>query len=226
MQPKTKTLAQSLKGFYDFLQRPLFTWTRPLFLVLLVPLALGLMAPLWHVELTSVDHPGGLSIDVFAFTVQGGHANADLQSVNALHQMIGMRTLDAGAGTDLDWLPFGFGVLALLTLRVAVLGNVRSLVDLSAIVGYFATFAFARFAYKLHGLGHHLSPDAPVKVPPFMPVIFGTQQVGDVTAHSSPALGSYFISIFVLGVFALTAFHLVEGRRRAGRESLAAGTPA
>lgn len=218
----TSTLSRSLEGFYAFLERPLYTWTRPVLLLLLVPLGIGLMLPLWHVGFTAPDHPGGLGIDVYAYTVTSGHEGSDLRAVNALHQMIGMRTLDAASLSSLDWLPFGFGVLALLTIRVAVVGNVRSLVDLAAVVGYFAAFTLGHFVYKLHGFGHHLSADAPTKVPPFMPVVSGTQQIGEVTATAGFAAGTYLVALFMLGVCALAIFHLVQGRKRSLREQAAA----
>lgn len=214
----TKKLARSLDAFYAFLERPLFMWTRPVLLLLLVPLAIGLTQPLWHVEFTSPEHPGGLVLDVYAYTVKGGHDGDDLRAINALHQMIGMRTLDPGSLSGLDWLPFGFGVLALFALRVAALGNVRALVDLSALVGYFSAFSVGHFVYKLHAFGHHLSADAPIKVLPFMPTIAGTQQVGEVTANAGFALGTYLVATFMLGVCALAGFHLIQGRRRERRE--------
>jgi hypothetical protein len=217
----TATLSRSLEGFYAFLERPLFMWTRPVLLLLLVPLAIGITLPLWHVGFTTPDHAGGLSLDVYAYTVTSGHDGTDLGAINALHQMIGMRTLDAGSLSSLDWLPFGFGVLALLTIRVAVVGNVRALVDLAAVVGYFAAFSAGHFVYKLHGFGHHLSVDAPTKVPPFMPTISGTQQIGDVTATAGFAAGTYLGAIFMLGVCALAVLHLVQGRKRARRELVA-----
>lgn len=213
------SLQSKLEAFYAFLDRPLFLWTRPLLVALLAPLAIGITLPLWHVSLSVPEHPGGLTFDIYAYTVKSGHGGADMQAINAIHQLFGMRTIDARALSDLDWLPFGFGVLALVALRVAALGNVRALVDLSAMVGYFAAFTLGRFAYALHGFGHRLSPDAAVPIPPFMPVMVGTQQVGEVTASAGPAAGAYLVAMFAVGVLAIAAFHLVEGRRRARRET-------
>jgi copper chaperone NosL len=205
---------QRLDAFYAFLERPLLVWARPLLLLLLVPLGIGLTLPLWHVDFASPENPGGLLLDVYAYTVRGGHDGEDLRAINALHQMIGMKTVDAGSLSGLDWLPFGFGILALFTLRVAVLGNVRSLVDLAALAGYFTAFSLGHFVYKLHAYGHHLSADAPTKVPPFMPVISGTQQIGEVTARAGFGAGTYLVATFMIGVCVLAAYHLVVGRKK------------
>ncbi|MFO0571111.1 MAG: hypothetical protein U0263_36095 [Polyangiaceae bacterium] len=210
-------IRRALEGFYAFLEQPLFLWTRPILLVLLVPLVLGLTKPLWHLEMEAPQYRNGLSLDVYAHTVVGGHDGKDIAEINILNHYIGMKKLDRAAFTELDWLPFGFGVLALLLVRVAVLGNVRALVDLAALVGYFAGFGLFRFVFKLRSYGYDLASDAPIKVEPFMPVIWGTKQIGNFTTHARPALGAYLIAAFALGVILLTLFHLIEGRRRARR---------
>jgi hypothetical protein len=93
--------------------------------------------------------------------------------------------------TDLDWIPFALGLLALLTLRYAAIGNVRTLIDLVVVAGYVASFAFARFIYKLWYFGHSLAPDAPIKLEPFTPAVIGKKQIatspsraGRTAAHS------------------------------------------
>lgn len=213
---------RALDGFYAFVDKPLFLWTRPVLLLLLVPLVIGLTKPLWHIAMEAPQYPNGLSLDIYSHTVTGGHDGADIAEINILNHYIGMKKLDRTMLTELDWLPFGFGALGLLLARVATLGNVRSLVDLSAITVYFAGFSVFRFVYKMHAYGHDLAHDAPIKIQGFMPALWGTKQVGNFTTHAHPGSGTYLISTFALGVVAVTLVHLVEGRRRARREELAA----
>src|SRR5262245_13956353 len=111
---KRRSLAGSLERFYAFLDRPLFLWTRPVILLLLVPLAIGLSQPLWHMRMEAPQYPDGLDLDVYAYTIKGGHDGADIKEINILNHYIGMKKIERAALTDLDWLPFGFGVLALL----------------------------------------------------------------------------------------------------------------
>ncbi len=85
-----------------------------------------------------------------------------------------MRTLDRAAMSDLDWLPFALGALFIWALRVAAIGNVSALVDLVVMTTYVSLFAFGRFVYTLYVFGHELKPDAPVKVPGFMPAVLGS----------------------------------------------------
>lgn len=208
-------IRRALEGFYNFLERPLFLWTRPILLLLLVPLVIGLTKPLWHLEMEAPQYRNGLSLDVYAHKIVGGNDGKDITEINILNHYIGMKKIDRASMTELDWLPFGFGALALLLLRVAALGNVRSLVDLAVLVSYFAGFSLFRFVFRLRSYGQDLSPDAPFKVEPFMPVIWGEKQVGNFTTRAEPGVGSYLIAAFAVGVILLMLFHLIEGRRRA-----------
>ena len=45
-----------------------------------------------------------------------------------------------GPGLEPRWIPFAFGVLALLFLRAGVHGKIRDLVDVSVLAVYFAIF--------------------------------------------------------------------------------------
>ena len=223
---KREQIARALDGFYAFLERPLFLWTRPLLVLLLVPLVIGLTMPLWHIRMEAPQYPAGLSVDIYAYTLKGGHEGNDLREINILNHYIGMSKIDRTELPDLDWLPFGFGLLGLLVLRLAAVGNVRSLLDLSVIVGYFTVFALGRFVYKMYAFGHHLSPDAPIKMKPFMPPLFGSKELGNFTTHSGPGSGTYLIALFAFGLFGIALLHLVQGRRRAAKSDAASAAAA
>lgn len=215
-------ITRALDGFYDFLERPLFLWTRPVLVLLLVPLVIGLTMPLWHIRMEAPQYPDGLTVDIFAFKLEGGHEGNDLREINILNHYIGMKKIDRAELADLDWLPFGFGLLGVLLLRLAAIGNVRSLLDLSVLVGYFGAFSVGRFVYKMYSFGHHLSPDAPVKITPFMPALFGTKEVGNFTTHAGPGSGTYLVGLFACALMGIALLHLVLGRRRAMAETEAA----
>lgn len=218
-------LARALDAFYLFLDRPLYLWSRPLLVLLLIPLAIGATLPLWHINMEAPQYPNGLTLDIYSYTIQGGHEGNDLSEINILNHYIGMKKIDRAALTDLDWIPFGLGILALLALRVALVGNVRSLLDLSAVVVYFSAFAMARFYLKMYAYGHDLNPDAPVDVKPFTPALLGTKEIGNFTTHAGPSIGTYLITIFVAGTIVLLLVHLAKGKRddaRARREAEAA----
>ena len=54
---------------------------------------------------------------------------------------------------------------------------------------YFSGFSLWSFGYKLYRYGHDLAPTAAVQVPPFMPPMFGYQQIANFEVYSYPARG-------------------------------------
>jgi copper chaperone NosL len=225
--PITRERVQrALEGFYAYLEKPLYFWTRPLLFLLVLPLAFGLTKPLWHIQMEAPQYPDGLTVDIYAHKLEGGNEGNDLREINILNHYIGMKKIERADLKDLDWLPFGFGILAILLLRVAVVGNVRSLLDLAVMASYFALFSMGRFGYKLYSYGHDLSPDAPVTMEPFTPAILGTKQVGNFTTHSFPGVGTYLVTAFVAGVCLVAFLHLVQGRREAKRKAAQASAEA
>lgn len=210
-------MKDAIAKFYAFLDRPLFGWGRVALALLVIPLALTFTQPLWKISMTAPQYPKGLYLEIYTHKVDGGNKGQHIAEINTLNHYIGMKPIDRAALTDLDWIPFAIGLLAILTLRCAVIGNVRSLIDLLVITGYVSLFAFGRFVYKLWVYGHNLDPDAPLDVEPFTPAIIGTKQIANFTTTSMPQGGSYLIGVFVVGVAAITAWHLIAGRLQARR---------
>jgi hypothetical protein len=202
----------ALARFYDFLDRPLFGWGRVALAVLVIPLIFAFASPLWKISMKAPQYPKGLSMEIYAHKLEGGHEGRDIQEINTLNHYIGMHKIDRAELSELDWIPFALMALVLLTLRCAAVGNVRSLVDLLVVSGFIATYSLGRFVYKLYVFGHNLDPKAPLKVEPFTPAIFGEKQIANFHTSAYPQLGSYLIGAFLVGVVAITAWHLVAGR--------------
>lgn len=207
--------------FYAYLDTPIRMPVRFILAALIVPLLLSYVTPMWRISMYAPQYPKGLYLNIYSYKLAAGNEGQHLQEINTLNHYIGMKHLDRTELSDLDWLPFGFGLLALLALRVAAIGTTRSLIDLTVINLYVCTFAFARFIYRLYLYGHDLAPDAPVKVEPFTPAIFGTKQIANFTTHSFPAIGGYLIFLYAAGVTLLTAWYLYSGRRQALHQATA-----
>lgn len=207
-----------IRRFYEFIDRPLFGKTRVLLALLVVPLALAFTRPLWRISMEAPQYPEGLHLDIYVNGLRGGNQGQHLQEINTLNHYIGMHAITQEAIPDLDWMPFALGILMLLTLRVAAIGAVRHLLDLSVLSLYILGFLAARFVYRLYVYGHELDPHAPVKIEPFMPVVLGTKQIANFTTHSWPLVGTLYVAAFAFGVAAITLWHLVTGYRRARRE--------
>jgi hypothetical protein len=210
-------MKNALGKFEAFLDRPLVPWTRGLLALLVIPLVLAFTQPLWRIRLEAPQYPQGLQLEIYAHTIEGGNHGQHLQEINTLNHYIGMHKIDRGELSDLDWLPFALGALALLTLRAAAIGNVRALIDQCVLTSYVLLFSMGRFVYKMYVYGHNLAPDAPVKVAPFTPALLGSKQIANFTTHSQPMLGTALVSVFFVGLVVVTAGHLWAGRREAVR---------
>lgn len=205
----------AIDKFYAYLDRPLLGWSRLVLVVLVLPLVLSLTEPLWKISMTAPQYPKGLSMEIYTHKIEGGNNGQHIKEINTLNHYIGMHKIDRAELSDLDWIPFALGLLIVLTLRCAAIGNVRALVDLSVIALYVGVFAFGKFVYKLYVFGHNLDPDAPIKLAPFTPAIFGTKQIANFTTSSYPQVGTVYIGIYFTGVLGVLAWHLVSGRRQA-----------
>jgi hypothetical protein len=153
-------------------------------------------------------YPEGLDLDIYAYRIESGNGGQDLKEINNLNHYIGMQEINRRELADLDWIPFALGALVLLTLRVAAIGDVRSLVDLMVTTVYFSAFSAGRFVYKLYTIGHDLDPGAPLSTEPFMPPIIGTQQVANFVVTSLPSGASFRIGAFATFVALLALWHV------------------
>jgi len=201
--------------FEEFLDEPIRFRSRILLVLLVIPLALSFTRPLWRISMEAPQYPQGLYLDVYAYKLDGGHEGHDIQEINELNHYIGMRRIARTEFADLDWIPFALGLLAILTLRAAAIGKVRSLIDLGVLTAYVGAFSVARFVYKLYVFGHDLDPHAPVDIKPFMPVVLGTKQVANFTTHSWPGVGTLCMSVFAVGVILVAGWHCWTGYREA-----------
>jgi hypothetical protein len=204
--------------FYHGIYEPLAGRSRwPLALLAILPV-LAMVMPLWSLDFMAPQYPAGLELSIYSWTVEG-----DVQEINTLNHYIGMQSIDRSTLSDLTWLPIALGALALATLRVAAIGNLRMLIDLLVSFFYLSAFAFARFVYRLYLFGHEFDPEAPITVDPFMPAIMGTKQIANFTTTSMPALGSFWLAAFAIGIVAIALWNLGVVMREPGETERAEG---
>lgn len=166
--------------------------------------------PLWKMTMFAGMFPEGLRLHIFTWKIVGGNNGADLQGINILNHYIGMREIRAADFVEMKFIPFAFGVFFLLGVRAALFARVRDLIDLTVLFLYFGLFSFATFAYRMYTYGHQLGPEAPIKVAPFTPPIFGHQHIANFDVYSFPAPGTYLVLVYGL---LLVAVLLLEARR-------------
>ena len=169
--------------------------------------------PLWNLTMFAPQYPDGLRMDIYSYKLDGGNRGQDVKEINVLNHYIGMKDLVTDDFTEFKWLPFVVGALGLLFLRAAVHGTMSQLVDVIVLYLYFGTFAVWSFAYKMYSYGHSLAPTAAVKVPAFMPPLFGSKQLANFEVYSYPALGSYALGLVVPALLLAMFLAWRRGRR-------------
>jgi hypothetical protein len=201
-----------LQGFYRHLTDPLLPWTRLAIALAVVPLALAPTQKLWTMHFEAPQYPKGLDLYVYAYTISGGNEGVDLSEINTLNHYVGMKKLDPADFADLDFLPFAMGILAVLALRVAAIGDVRALLDLAVMTCYLGLFSFGRFVFMLYNYGHDLDPQAPIQLEAFMPPILGEKQMANFVVGSWPELGTLLMGVYGTVVVGFALWYTLRPR--------------
>lgn len=190
---------------YEFFEQWLPIGSRLMIVLGSIALVFVFFLPLWNMTFFSNQYLDGLELNIFISRLEGGKtANRDdLREINTLNHYIGMRPLLESDFGEFVWLPFAVGGLILLALRAAIIGKMSKLVDVFVLFVYFGLYSFWSFYSRLYQYGHNLDPTAAIKVEPFTPPLFGTQEVGNFTVYSYPEAGSYLMVAF--GVFIAAA---------------------
>lgn len=175
-----------------------------------VLLVVAFFLPFWKITMFAGQFPEGIRMMIYAHKVIGGNGGADLQGINILNHYIGMREINAADFPEMKFIPFALGVFVLYGLRGAVFARVSNVVDQLVMFSYFGVFSLAAFIYRMYTYGHTLSPEAPIKVPPFTPPVFGHQHIANFDVYSYPAAGTYVLGLYGLVLAAV----LVYERRR------------
>jgi hypothetical protein len=215
-----------MKGFVErsnrFLEHPLDLGPRGLVVLAALLLIPVYVLPLWRMTMFAPQYPDGLRLAIYSHKLEGGNGGQDIKEINLLNHYIGMKDLTAADFTEFKWMPFVVGALVLLFLRAPIHGKMSALLDVFVLFLYFGLFSLWSFAYKLYRYGHDLSPEAAVKVDPFMPPLIGHKKLANFEVYSYPAAGSYLLAAVTLLMAVAVVWAWLRWRRRV-REFLTAG---
>ena len=199
-----------------FFEEPIARAARLMLLAAAALLVTTYFFPLWNLTMFAPQYPNGLRLDIYSHELVGGNNGQDITEINVLNHYIGMQDLVNESFTEFKWMPFVIGALGLLILRAVVLGTVVALLDVTMLSVYFGVFSLWSFGYKLYRYGHDLAPTAAVQVPPFMPPMFGYQQIANFEVYSYPRPASYAMAAAVLLLLAALVWTGWDSRQRAG----------
>ena len=164
--------------------------------------------PLWRYDMGAPQYPEGLAMTIWAHKVGG-----QLPLVNQLNHYIGMKHIEPDSMAELKVIPWIVVGLIVSGLAVAVVGRFK------ALVAWFVTFVvlglagLADFYWWLYDYGTHLSPEAPIQIPPFVPPLFGTNMLANFEISSYPDTAGWAAFVAVLLAFVAV---VLEWRRQRG----------
>jgi hypothetical protein len=181
---------------YRFLRRRLTLRSRLLLLAAAAAVVAAVFLPLWKIRLVAPQYQEGLALHIYAHKLVGGNGGQDLSEINTLNHYIGMRHLSQADFVEMKWLPFAFGIFALLALRAAAIGRMVSLVDLGVLFLYFGAFSLGNFYFRLYTFGHDLDAHAPMRIAPFTPILLGSQRIANFIQTSLPQSGALLLGLF------------------------------
>jgi hypothetical protein len=207
-----------------FLDRSIDGRARLMILVATLLLATTYLLPLWNLTMFAPQYPDGLRLDIYSYTLVGGNGGQDVKEINVLNHYIGMRDLANESFREFQWMPFVIGAIGLLLLRAAVYGTVGALLDSTVVFLYFGAFSAWSFGDKLYQYGHHLAPDAAIKVAPFMPPVFGYRQIANFEVYSYPRPGTYAMVAAIALLIATLAWTWGRASRTGGDMAAAPAT--
>jgi copper chaperone NosL len=179
---KMSTLLERWEKLQD---TPLNLKSRIFTFIASLSVVLTFLFPLWRMQFFATFYPDGLKLYIYSYKLEGGKTAGrdDLREINTLNHYIWMKPLSQSDFAEFTYLSFIFGALGLLTLRAVVLGKISTVID---------------FYNKLYTYGHNFAPDAPIKVQPFTPPLFGKKLIAQFTVYSYPDLGSAGILLAII----------------------------
>ena len=185
----------------DLLDRPVPGRGRLLLVVGAVLLVVAIFLPLWQIHLVAPQYQEGLDLYIYSHKLEAGNEGQDLKEINSLNHYIGMAPINEEDFAEMTFIPFLLGGFALLALRAAFFGTVKSAVDTLVLFVYFGMFSMWRFYYQLYTYAHNLDPRAPMDIDPFTPILIGWKQIANFTQYSFPREGSALL-LAAVGCFA------------------------
>jgi hypothetical protein len=146
-------------------------------------LLLSVLLPYWELTLMAPQYPGGLRVAVYVT-----HLSGDVTEVDNLNHYVGMKKLNQAAQLEKLLAPVAIGAAALLASTLAYTRR-RWAAVLAIPALLFPGIFLGDMYFWLYRYGHELDPNAPLRIPPFTPPLFGVGTVGQFTTVATLQLG-------------------------------------
>jgi len=204
-----------MPGLFHYLTGRLCAWQRiavGMIGLALLPVMFVPILPLWKIKLVAPQYREGLVMKIYVNDLRG-----DLRSINILNHYVGMKEIRPDAFPEFGYLPWMLTVFGVIALLAALLGR-----RWAAFLGWagfaiFGTTMMFHFAAWLRDYGSNLDPKAALKMGAFTPPLFGTNHLGNFTAHSYPHLGAVILLLAGILGPVLVLMDWMEIRRSVAR---------
>lgn len=155
--------------------------------------AISIFFPWWAIRLIAPQYPEGLYIWVYANKMEG-----DVDIINGLNHYIGMAEFSEASFPELSFLAYIIAGIALITLIIAFIRSRTLLAAWTGLVIILGAIGVWDIYRWLREFGMNLDPRAAIKVDPFVPPIFGTNQLANFETFSYFHFGALFGGIAIL----------------------------
>ncbi|HET9234615.1 MAG TPA: nitrous oxide reductase family maturation protein NosD, partial [Candidatus Eisenbacteria bacterium] len=192
-QATTLAKGTSARGAWSYMTGRMNRWQRLVVAAVglaLLPVMFFPILPLWRIKLVAPQYREGLVMQIYVNDLRG-----DLRSINILNHYIGMKEIRPDSFPEFGYLPWMITVFGGIALLAALVGR-RWLAFLGwlGFAAFGATMMF-HFATWLTDYGSNLDPKAALKIGAFSPPLFGTNTLGNFTAHSYPSVGAVILLV-------------------------------
>ena len=175
--------------------------------------------PMWEIYLNANMYPNDIGMAIYA-THPGdppdvAEMDGGLHELNVLNHYIGMRPIRADLPV-FKILPTLMVIVGVLLILSAFIRKLKMILITVIVFALMSVYGVATFLYRIYSYGHNLDPHAAIKVPPFMPGIWGENKLAQFTTYSYFDWGTYFLVIaFVVSFLVLVVDWRL--RRKAGK---------
>ena len=150
----------------------------------------AIFLPIWKIELYAPQYPEGLVLLIYADKLAG---NVDI--INGLNHYIGMATLHTENFIEFSIMRYIFGFFVVAILLAAFIRSKKMVYAVFTSLVLFSILAMGDFYRWNYNYGHHLDPNAAIKVPgmTYQPPLIGFKQLLNFGAYSIPDIGGLLL---------------------------------
>jgi hypothetical protein len=162
-------------------------------LVAALLLFVSIFLPWWGMKLTAPQYQEGLYIYVYPYKLEG-----QLDIINGLNHYIGMAEFSEESFSELSYLPYVVGSMAVMTAWIGLFRRRKFLLVWLFVFAFGGALGLYDIYRWLKKYGTELDPHAPIQIDPFVPPVLGTNKLANFTTLSFFSYGAFLAALAFL----------------------------